>query len=195
NVMVSLYPKGGFQMMGGSRPGRVADDGTFTVKNVGPQTMSVTVTGLPAGYYVKAANYGQQDAKANGLTAAGSNDLVDIVVSPNGANVDGVVHNHAGDPVAGAIVVLAPPPVERSDTRRFRTARTDQAGHFNLKGVEPNDYTVFAWEDIEAGEYMDPDVLKAAENHGKALKLKESSQESLDVESIPAEETPAAAGF
>jgi hypothetical protein len=157
--------------------------------------MSVTVTGLPTGYYVKAANYGQQDAKANGLMPADSNDVLDIVLSPNGANVAGMVHNHAGDPVAGAIVVLAPPPGERSDIRRFRTARTDQTGHFNIKGVEPNDYTVFAWDDIESGEYFDPDVLKAAENHGKALKLKESSQESLDVESIPAEETRAAAGF
>ena len=42
---------------------------------------------------------------------------------------------------------------------------------------------------------MDPDLLKASENHGKTLKLKESSQESLDVESIPAEDTPAAAGL
>ena len=74
-------------------------------------------------------------------------------------------------------------------------ARTDQTGHFSLKGLEPNDYTVYAWEDIEPGQYMDPDVLKAAENHRKSLKLKESSQESLEVESIPAEETPAAARF
>jgi hypothetical protein len=157
--------------------------------------MNVNVSGLPTGYYVKAINYGQQDAKANGLAYTGSNDAIEIVVSPHGATVEGLVHNHGGDPVSGATVVLAPPPEQRSDSQRFRVARTDQNGHFSLKGLEPNDYTVYAWEDIEPGEYMDPDVLNEAENHGKSLKLKESGQESLDLESIPAEDTPAAAGF
>jgi hypothetical protein len=194
NVQVRLFPKDGFGM-GVPASGRVGEDGSFTLKNVGPQVMNLNVSGLPAGYYVKAMNYGQQDAKANGLTYMGSNDALEIVVSPNGATVDGIVHNHAGEPVSGATVVLAPPAEQRSDAQRFRMARTDQNGHFSLKGLEPNYYTVYAWEDIEPGEYMDPDVLKAAENHGKSLKLKESSQESLDLESIPAEETPAAAGF
>lgn len=196
SLRVQLFPKDmGFTMTSAPAVGRLSDNGSFTLKNVGPQTLNVNVAGLPAGYYVKTINYGQQDAKANGLTYTGSNDLVEIVVSPNGATVEGLVHNHGGDPVSGATVVLAPPPDQRSDSRRFRTARTDQNGHFSLKGLEPNDYSVYAWEDIEFGQFMDPDVLKAAENHGKSLKLKESSQESLDLESIPAEDTPAGAGL
>ncbi len=195
NVQVRLFQKDMTFIMGGQPNGRAGDDGSFSLKSVGQQPMNVSVTGLPAGYYVKAINYGQQDAKANGLTYVGSNDVLEIVVSPNGATVQGVVHNHAGDPVSGATVVLAPPPEQRAESQRFRVARTDQTGHFTLKGLEPNDYTVYAWEDIEPGQYMDPDVLKGAENHGKSLKLKESSQESLDLESIPAEEAPAAAGF
>jgi len=194
NVLVRLFPKDGFGM-GVPGSGRVGEDGSFSLKNVGPQLMNVNVSGLPTGYYVKAMNYGQQDAKTNGLTYMGSNDVLEIVVSPNGATIEGLVHNHAGEPVSGATVVLAPPPEQRLDAQRFRMARTDQTGHFSLKGLEPNDYTVYAWEDIEPGQYMDPDVLKTAENHGKSLKLKESSQESLEVESIPAEETPAAARF
>ena len=194
NIQVRLLSKDGF-IMGGPGSGRVGYDGSFTLKNVGPQQVNVNVSGLPTGYYVKAINYGQQDAKANGLTYIGSNDALEIVVSPNGAAVEGLVHNHAGDPVSGATLVFAAPPEQRSDAQRFSIARTDQNGHFSLKGLEPNDYTVYAWEDIEPGQYMDPDVLKAAENHGKSLKLKESSQESLDLEPIPAEETPAAAGL
>jgi hypothetical protein len=196
NVQVRLFPKEmTFVMMGGPAGGRVGDDGAFTLKNMGPQPLTVNVMGLPTGYYVKSVNYGQQDAKMNGLTYTGSNDAVEIVVSPNGASIDGLVHNHSGDPVSGATVVFAPPPEQRSDSRRFRTARTDQNGRFSLKGLEPNDYSVYAWEDIEPGQYLDPDFLKASENHGKSLKLHESSQESLDLESIPAEDTPAAAGF
>jgi hypothetical protein len=195
NVQVRLFPKDMTFMMGGPAGGRVGDDGAFTLKNVGPQSMGVNVGGLPTGYYVKTINYGQQDAKANGLTYAGSNDLVEVVVSPKGATVEGLVHNHAGDPVSGATAVLAAPPEQRSASQGFRTARTDQNGHFSIKGVEPSNYTVYAWEDIEPGQYMDPDLLKASENRGKSLKLQESGQESLDLESIPAEDTPAAAGF
>jgi hypothetical protein len=195
NVQVRLSPKDMTFMTPAPTGGRMGEDGAFTLKNVGPQPLSVYVTGLPTGYYVKAINYGQQDAKANGLTYLGSNDAVEIIVSPNGASVEGRVHNHGGDPVSGATVVLAPPPEQRTDSQRFRTARTDQNGHFTLKGVEPNDYTVYAWEDIEPGQYMDPDFLKASGNNGKSLKLKESGQESLDLESIPAEDTPAGAGF
>lgn len=192
NVRVQLFPKD-FALFG-AQPSRMSDDGTFTIKNVGPQAMNINVSGLPDGYYVKSATYGQQDAKNNGLNYTGSNDSIEVIVSPKGATVSGVVHNHAGDPIGGATVVLAPPADQRSNTRNFRVATTDQTGKFNIKGVEPNSYTVFAWEDIQPGEYMDPDVLKAAENRGKELKLDEGSQESLDIESIPAEDAPAAAG-
>jgi len=151
NVQVRVSPKEMTFMMGGAAGGRVGEDGAFTLKNVGPQPLNVYVSGLPTGFYVKAVSYGQQDAKANGLTYAGSGDALDIVVSPHGASVEGQVHNHAGDPVSGATVVLAPPPEQRTESQRFRVARTDQSGRFSLKGLEPNDYTVYAWEDIEPG--------------------------------------------
>lgn len=189
NVRVQVYAKDN-GILFGVQPGRMNDDGTFTLKNIGPQAFNVNVIGLPSGYYLKSASYGAQDAKENGFTYTGSSDTLDVVVSPKAAVVSGVVHNHKGDPVAGAFVVLAPPAAERSNARRFHLAITDQTGRFKLNGVEPNDYTVFAWEDIEPGEYMDPDVLKAAESSGKALKLEEGAQESLDLEAIPAEDTP-----
>ena len=44
-------------------------------------------------------------------------------------------------------------------SRFIRTARTNQDGRYNLRGLPPDDYFVVAIRDIEPGEWQDPEIL------------------------------------
>ena len=46
-------------------------------------------------------------------------------------------------------------------SRFIRTARTNQDGRYNLRGLPPEDYYVVAIRDIEPGEWQDPEVLES----------------------------------
>jgi hypothetical protein len=64
---------------------------------------------------------------------------------------------------------------------------TDQYGRFTIKSVDPGEYKVFAWEDVETGAYMDPEFVKPVEGQGESVTIRESSRESLQLKLIPVE--------
>ena len=79
------------------------------------------------------------------------------------------------------------------DTRRdrqqfYKNAATDQYGHFNIKGIAPGNYKLFAWEDVEPGAAEDPEFLKPYENKGQAFSIEEKSRHNAQLELIPAED-------
>ncbi len=173
-------------------PAPVASDGTFTLTGTVIDSLNIGVSGMPPGYYVKSVTYAQQEVRETGLTYVESSDPIGIVVSPNAATVSGVVHNDAGEPVAGATVVLAPPPAMRNPPRNFRTTTTDQTGYFAIGSLAPGDYTLFAWDDVQVNQYYDPDFLMTAESRGQKLTLEEGSQEVVNYEGIVAADSPPA---
>ena len=73
----------------------------------------------------------------------------------------------------------------------YKMIVSDQLGAFSLTGIlPPGEYKVYAWEDIEAGAYMDPDVLKPVEGKGESLTLREGDQKTLPLKMIPVDEAP-----
>jgi hypothetical protein len=170
-------------------PAPVAGDGTFTLIATGLDSLNVGVGGMPPGYYVKSITYAQQEIRDTGLTYAASSDPMEIVVSPNAATVSGVVHNKAGEPIAGATVVLAPTG-KRNPPLNFHTTVTDQTGYFAIGSLAPGDYTLFAWDDVQPNEYYDPDFLQSVEASGQKVTLEEGSQEVVNYQGIIAGETP-----
>ena len=41
--------------------------------------------------------------------------------------------------------------------RLFKTAATDQDGHFTMRGLPPGPYKIFAWEELDPFAYFDPE--------------------------------------
>ena len=96
---------------------------------------------------------------------------LDVVLASDGGQVEGVVSDANDKPVLGATVVLIPNDAAlRTRFDYTRDAVTDQAGHFELKGVAPGEYKLFAWDDIEESSWFDPDVLRGYEAKGKPRK-------------------------
>ena len=53
-----------------------------------------------------------------------------------------------------------------------------------LKNLDPGEYRVFAWEDLEPGDYMDPEFVKPLESQGEPVTIRDNSKESLKVKLI-----------
>jgi len=190
---ILLTPQGPMPM--GMANARADEDGMFTLDNVNADSYAVTVRGLPPTFFVKSIRMGDTDALDAGLDLTqGSAGTLDILVSPNGGEIDGVVANSKGEFASGATVVLVPDAAHRQRTDLFKTTATDTSGHFSLKGISPGEYKLFAWEDIEPGAYQDPEFLAPFENQGESVTIREGSRENRQLKLIPAESTPKNAG-
>ncbi len=163
-------------------------DGKFTLKGVVATRYLLQVDNAPEGFYVKSVKLGNQETALEGINlTSGVFGPLQITLSPGAPQLESIVQDSDGKPVAGATVVLIP------DSRRYsayREEQTDQSGKFSLKGIAPGDYKLLAWEDIETGAYQDPEFLKKYEGKAESLSLKPSDRRNIQVKAIPFEKLP-----
>jgi hypothetical protein len=174
----------------GEAPGKVEKDLSFRLDDVNADHYDVTLAGLPDGFYVKAIRCGDADVSLSGLAVSGGPpEPVEIVVSPRAGQIDGSVQNlKTLQPAPEATVALVPREKERRDLPAYyQQATTDQSGRFTFKNLPPGGYSVFAWEDVEDGAWMDPDFMKPLEANGEPVTVRESGRETVQVRLIPAE--------
>lgn len=187
---VNLQPKSSGPFMGGAG-GPVKDDLTFTLMNIGPDPYDINVFGLPDGFYLKSIRIGDQDVTETGadFTHGVPAGEMTVVINPNGGQLEGTVQNTKGENAAGTTVTLIPDEAHRSLAWLYKTSNTDQNGHFTMTGVRPGEYKIYAWEEIEAGAYQDPDFMKPHESAGKAVSIKESGHETVQLTVVPVEKS------
>jgi hypothetical protein len=184
-AMSSVLAGGGI----GTDSGKLGDDLSFRLTDIGADRYDLTVTGLPDGFYVKAARSGDDDVLLSGLNVKGASpEPVEIVISPRAGQVAGSVQNPTTQQPAGeATVVLVPQEKERIEQEDYyRQANLGQDGRFTFKNLPPGQYRVFAWEDVESGAWMDPDFIKPVADRGASVTVEEGGQQTVDVKLIPA---------
>jgi protocatechuate 3,4-dioxygenase beta subunit len=172
----------------GGTSGTVRRDGNFALSNIGAGYYRLNIFGLPEDYYIKSAVLADRDGLDSPLdfteSVLGS---LEIILSSNGGQIEGVVLNSAEQPFIGAKVVAVPDEPRRAQTRLYKEVATDQYGRFNIKGIAPGGYKLFAWEEVESGACQDPEFLKVFEALGEPRAIRERSRESAQLKVIPAE--------
>ena len=53
-----------------------------------------------------------------------------------------------------------------------------------FKNLDPGQYKVYAWREVESGAYMDSEFVGPVESRGQALTIHEGSQENLQLKLI-----------
>ncbi len=148
--------------------GVVSADGTFSTMTVAPGKYLLRVTNPPRGWTVDSVRVGSRDA-------------LDMPIELGAANVDGVtvtfrdrpfgsvagtVHDAAGMPANGAIVLVFPATRDAGldtspQSRRLRLTRTSPTGSFVAGGLPDGAYLAIAVPDVRASEWADPARLDA----------------------------------
>jgi Carboxypeptidase regulatory-like domain len=165
--------------------GGTADEaGKFSLRGVSPGLYKVLVNNLRDGLYVKSIRAGGYDVTETGLDYSRGilpGELA-IVLSANGGTLKGTVLDQNGANPGGVQVLAIP----ASGARWLKTAVSDQGGRFEMKGLAPGDYRVFAFEDIEPGAAEDPDFMKRFTDKSKQVTIKELGTETVETTTISA---------
>jgi len=174
---------------------RVAPNGAFTLKDISEDTYHLSVTGMSKDCYIKAIRYGMADALYDGFAAQrGTDASLEVTLSSRGARVQGTVTDADGLPLAGVWAVLVPEEAHRGQMQMYKETRTDQYGHFELRGIPPGNYKLFSWDQVENGAWQDPEFLKPFEEKGAEVKLQEGDQKTVNLTAIktksPEQEKP-----
>jgi Carboxypeptidase regulatory-like domain len=158
----------------------VAQDGTFTLAGVTPgdYRLKVATGGLKA--FVKSARYGGIDAMNPPFRIDGPGRL-EIVMSLSSGSLDLTVLDDAQKSFSDATVVLIPDPPRRQRFDLYSVTGSDSAGHVHFDGLAPGDYKVFAWDDVPADAWQDPDFMRSYEDRGKPVHVTEGSTENVEV--------------
>ena len=139
------------------------------------------------GYVLHRIQLEGKDITEEGLTVAGAAPIqLDFVVGKDGAEIEGTVTDKDSKPAAGATVVLVPEPGLRAHSGLFQQLETDQSGRFEMKGIRPGTYKLFAWDDVEPGIWWDPDFLKDYEGKAQPVTLKPGGHETASLHVIAA---------
>jgi len=175
----------------GGAMGQMRLDGSFTIVDIQPGRYQVNIFGQPDDCYLKSMRLGDQEVLDSGLDLThGIGGSLEITLSGNGGQAEGVVLNASDQPSTGATVVLVPDETRRTQLRLYKDVTTDQYGRFTIKGIAPGSYKLFAWEEIEEGAYQNPDFLKTFEALGEQRTMREGGHESAQLKLIPAERKP-----
>jgi hypothetical protein len=174
-------------------------EGTFTLRGVTAGDFRVEIHPIlkvpssslvPASLqsaYVKSITLGRTDVLNDGLHLESAVDTpLRVVISTRGGAVEGRVLNAAGKAAINARVVLVPDAPRRQRGDLYRSATSDDSGRFQLRGLPPGNYKLFAWERVESDAWQDPDFIKLYENRGKPVRIADDGRVTADAILIPA---------
>jgi len=163
----------------------VSKDGSFELKDVTGGSYQLLVGAKSNNlrdYITKSVNLDGRDVADSGFIVSPGTAL-DVVISANGATIEGTVIDSTGKPVAHATVLDVPSSEHRNRRDLYQRDTTDEFGHFSLRGLNPGKYTVLAFEDLEA-DVRQPEFLKTYEGRGEHVLLDERGRTSIVVKLI-----------
>jgi hypothetical protein len=135
---------------------------------------------MPLDSFVLSATAGGQDVLRDGLRVYGDIEL-EVVLATPGATIAGVVRGGKGVKLSDAVVALVPDGPLRNAGHLYRTGISDVNGNFELRGIAPGSYHLFAWPELEGAAYRNAEFMKEFDERGKAILIEKGARISMDV--------------
>jgi hypothetical protein len=171
----------------------VSADGRFTFRGVPPWDYTIIVQAagstLPSAsslrrLYVKSIRNGDLDIADKGLHLASTFEGgLDVLLSLDSGGLDGRVLTDERDTGGAARVALVPEDRHRRDL--YLALLASPTGRFELQGIAPGSYKIFAWKDAPPGSWYDPDFLQIYEDRGLPVQIAPGSAEYVELKRMP----------
>lgn len=165
-LRLSLYPVSGptdWEMP--ILPLAIDDTGVFVAENVLPGTFRFTAPGLPDGWWIDTAPFGDRDAADHHLVIDGSRNLSGQLRFTSAlGEIAGSITTPDGAPAPHHTVIVFPadPSLWLPFSRRIHLAQPNPEGRYSVRGLPAGEYRVAALLDPERGREFDPEFLRMA---------------------------------
>jgi protocatechuate 3,4-dioxygenase beta subunit len=189
-IRISIQSMGGSPPAFGNQSGASIDDsGNFDIKGIGPGQYTFSIGGAQNLLYLKRATCSGRDYTVQPLALESTINLNDCVVTlgTDAGSISGQVLD-SGKPVQGLVVVAIP------DARDLRTlprfifnCKTDADGNFQLPGVIPGDYLVFAVPASDEQIYFAPDFAEKNIRDAERITIHASENKTVNPRPSPAQ--------
>jgi protocatechuate 3,4-dioxygenase beta subunit len=170
---------------------RSGPDGALLLPEVYAGTYQLGyLRGLPEDTFVLSVTQDARDAFREGILVPRGEAKLDVVISTRAGVVYGRVVDDGGRPVHNALLVLVPEPPLSNRTDyygAYKDARTDQNGDFEIRGVTPGRYQIYAWNDAPATAYRNAAFMKPFAGKGKRVNVDLGERINVEVTAIPLE--------
>jgi hypothetical protein len=112
---------------------------------------------------------------------------INVIFTDKIGSMSGTVRDARGNGVANVSVIVFPadPKLWVPQSRHIMTARTDASGSYRLSTVLPGDYLVVAADDVEQGEWFDPEFLDQIKDAATKVRIGEGEQKTQDLKAPP----------
>jgi hypothetical protein len=161
--------------------GRLKDDWTFIVPALhGPVHLRLDA---PDDWAVKAILQDGVDVTDRVFDLNGSDTLGDIqiVITNKVSSVTGALTDDKGAPTTDGTIIVFASEADRwaEDSRFVRSARPDQQGKFQIKGLPAGDYLAVGIDYVEDGMWNDPEYLESVRRYGEKVRLGDAGSQTI----------------
>jgi hypothetical protein len=159
----------------------VLGDGTFTVKGVFGR--SALIVSTPPDWAVASIQHDGRDVtdQAIELRSGESWSDVQVIITNRITTLAGQVVDAKGQPTTDGMIVIFAMDASKwgPNSRYVRAARPDQQGQWQVKGLPAGEYHVVALDDVEDGNWNDPDYLASIERYARKITMQEAEAQSV----------------
>src|SRR5215472_1002070 len=161
---------------------RSSGDLRMVFAGIPPGTYELKVGPLfTASFYVESASSGSTNLLHENLVISGSVSPIDVELRDAAATLSGTISS-SGTPVPGIVVLL-------SDSRsKPITFDTGPSGAYQISGLAPGPYRVFATEPAVNPDYLDPAFQQRISSKIQEITLSSKQSASLNLELATVEE-------
>jgi carboxypeptidase family protein len=169
----------------GGGEGRVTDDWTFEMTGLSDRRVLMVNVAESPDWMLKSITLNGVDVTDSPLEFV-PGQLVEglqITLTRKRTELSGNIIDASSRPETDATVIAFAQDAKRwtPGSRFIRTARTNQDGRYNLRGLPPEDYFVVAVRDIEPGEWQDPEVLESLRDVAMQVSFNEGETKVQDL--------------